>query len=330
MLEDALVIYRISRAPERRIFYIDVGNMPKVKAEQYLRETMARYKNKIVYDANTGEVKDQTNHMSMLEDYWLPRREGGRGTEISTLPGGQNLSQIEDVTYFQKKLYKALNVPVSRLEQDNGFSLGRASEITRDELKFSRFIHRMRTKFNELFNTLLKSQLILKGIITEQDWNIIQERIYYKYVEDSYYRESKENEILTSKLMLLRDATMYPQYISKEFVWRKVLHLSQFEMEDMKNQIEQEKAEAGPEDQQMQQQNWEYTPDGEMITEETSKELSPVDQLINKLDIDLDEKTNEVLYKLLDNVNGDGHQELLDSMSEDTVSKFLTHITEEL
>ncbi len=330
MLEDALVIYRISRAPERRIFYIDVGNMPKVKAEQYLRETMARYKNKIVYDANTGEVKDQTNHMSMLEDYWLPRREGGRGTEISTLPGGQNLSQIEDVTYFQKKLYKALNVPVSRLEQDNGFSLGRASEITRDELKFSRFIHRMRTKFNELFNTLLKSQLILKGIITEKDWNIIQERIYYKYVEDSYYREAKENEILTSKLMLLRDATMYPQYISKEFVWRKVLHLSQFEMEDMKNQIEQEKAEAGPEDQQMQQQNWEYTPDGEMITEETIKELSPVDQLINKLDIDLDEKTNEVLYKLLDNVNGDGHQELLDSMSEDTVSKFLTHITEEL
>ena len=335
MLEDALVIYRISRAPERRIFYIDVGNMPKVKAEQYLKETMARYKNKIVYDVNTGDIKDQTNHMSMLEDYWLPRREGGRGTEISTLPGGQNLSQIEDVTYFQKKLYKALNVPVSRLEQDNGFSLGRASEITRDELKFSRFIHRMRTKFNELFNSLLKSQLILKGIVTEKDWNIIQENLYYKYVEDSYYREAKENEILTSKLMLLRDATMYPSYISKEFVWRKVLHLSQFEMEDMKDQIEQEKAEMGPEDEMQQQQGmqaqWgQFEPEGEMIAEDSVQKMSPIDEFINKLGIDMTEETNNVLYKLLENVNGEGHRELMDSMSEDTVSKFLTHITEEL
>ena len=199
----------------------------------------------------------------------------------------------------------------------------------------------MRTKFNELFNSLLKSQLILKGIVTEKDWNIIQENLYYKYVEDSYYREAKENEILTSKLMLLRDATMYPTYISKEFVWRKVMHLSQFEMEDMTDQIDQENKEMSPDDELMKQQalgggmgqepQWnQFEPKGEMINEEITKDISPVDQFINKLGVDIDEGTTEILYKLLENVNGDGHQELLDSMSEDTVSNFLTHVTEEL
>ena len=325
MLEDAVVIYRLARAPERRIFYIDVGNLPKVKAEQYLKETMSRYKHKIVYDASSGEIKDQSNNMSMLEDYWLPRREGGRGTEITTLPGGQNLSQIEDVSYFQKKLYKSLNVPVSRLEQENGFSLGRASEITRDELKFSRFIFRMRTKFNELFNTLLKSQLVLKGIVKEEDWNVIQENIYYKYVEDSYYRETKENEILTNRLMLMRDATSYPTYISKEYVWRKVMHMSQMEMDDMKAQLEKEKAEEPQEDPNaMQQQRWEYEPEGDMISEE-----SVVERLMKKLNIE-DDSVNEILYKMLDNVNGDGHQELLDMMSSDTAKTYLENIAEEL
>ncbi len=182
MIEDALVIYRISRAPERRIFYIDVGNLPKIKAEQYLKDVMNRYRNKLVYDASTGEIRDDRNHMSMLEDFWLPRREGGRGTEITTLPGGSNLGEIDDITYFQRKLYRSLNVPVSRMEAENNFSLGRSTEITRDELKFTKFVQRIRKKFTPLFTDLLKTQLVLKGVMTLEDWNDIKEHIQYDFL----------------------------------------------------------------------------------------------------------------------------------------------------
>ena len=192
MIEDSVVIYRISRAPERRIFYIDVGNLPKPKAEAYLKDVMTRYRNKLVYDANTGEVKDDRNQMSMLEDFWLPRREGGRGTEITTLGGGQNLGELEDVKYFQKKLYRSLNIPVSRLETEGGFNLGRSTEITRDEIKFTKFIQRLRKKFAELFQDLLKTQLILKGIITDDDWDKIREFIVYDFQDDNHFHDLKE------------------------------------------------------------------------------------------------------------------------------------------
>ena len=205
MMEDAVVIYRISRSPERRIFYIDVGNLPKAKAEQYLKDTMNRYQNKLVYDASTGELKDDRKHMSMLEDFWLPRREGGRGTEIQTLPGGTNLGEMEDVLFFQTKVYKALNVPPSRLESESGFSLGRESEISRDELKFSKFITRLRNQFSTLFDQILRNQLILKGIIKPDDWIKFRPAINYEWAEDSYYREIKNSEMLSSRLTLLRD-----------------------------------------------------------------------------------------------------------------------------
>ena len=200
MIEDSLVIYRLSRAPERRIFYIDVGNLPKMKAEQYLREVMNRYRNKLVYDSNTGEVRDDRKHMSMLEDFWLPRREGGRGTEITTLPGGQNLGELEDVKYFQKKLYKSLNIPLSRLEQESSFTIGRTNEITRDELKFAKFVGRLRKKFSELFHDLLKTQLVLKGIMTLDDWDDLKENIQYDYIFDNHFTELKNNELLTERL----------------------------------------------------------------------------------------------------------------------------------
>ena len=200
MIEDSVVIYRISRAPERRIFYIDVGNLPKPKAEAYLKDVMTRYRNKLVYDASTGEVKDDRNQMSMLEDFWLPRREGGRGTEITTLGGGQNLGELEDVKYFQKKLYKSLNIPISRLEDaGGGFNLGRSTEITRDEIKFSKFIQRLRKKFGELFQDLLKTQMILKGIITDEDWTSIKEYIIYDFQDDNHFQELKDMEILERK-----------------------------------------------------------------------------------------------------------------------------------
>ena len=200
MMEDAVVIYRISRAPERRIFYIDVGNLPKAKAEQYLRDNMNRYRNKLIYDADTGEIKDERKHMAMLEDFWLPRREGGRGTEISTLPGGQNLGEMEDVSFFQTKLYQALNVPPSRLQSDSGFSLGREAEITRDELKFSKFIQRLRNQFTSFFDQILKTQLVLKGIIKIEDWDKFRPMIQYKWAEDSYYRETKNFNFINKSI----------------------------------------------------------------------------------------------------------------------------------
>tara|TARA_R110002050_G_scaffold33529_1_gene85223 strand:+ start:15 stop:803 length:789 start_codon:yes stop_codon:yes gene_type:complete len=244
MIEDAVVIYRISRAPERRIFYIDVGSLPKTKAEQYLRDIMNKYKNKLVYDASTGEMRDDKRHMSMLEDFWLPRREGGRGTEISTLDGGQNLGEMEDVEYFKKKLYRALNVPVTRLEPDSGFNLGRESEITRDELKFSKFIDKLRSKFSDIFLQILKTQLILKGIMREDEWNKIVQDIRFDYIRDSYFTELKNTEIMKSRLELLRDIEDHiGTYFSRDFVRKNILRQTDPEIKDMDSQIDKEKSE---------------------------------------------------------------------------------------
>ncbi len=224
MIEDSLVIYRLSRAPERRIFYIDVGNLPKVKAEQYLRDVMMRYRNKLVYDASTGEIRDDKKYMSMLEDFWLPRREGGRGTEISTLPGGQNLGEITDIKYFQSKLYRSLNVPPSRMEGEGGFNLGRSSEILRDELKFTKFVGRLRKRFSNMFNDMLKTQLILKNIITPEDWRVMSEHIQYDFLYDNHFSELKDAELLTERLNLAATAEPYiGKYYSQDYVRRKIL-----------------------------------------------------------------------------------------------------------
>ena len=241
MIEDSLVIYRLSRAPERRIFYIDVGNLPKVKAEQYLKEVMSRYRNKLVYDANTGEVRDDRKYMSMLEDFWLPRREGGRGTEITTLPGGQNLGELTDVEYFQKKLYRSLNVPESRIANDGGFNLGRSSEILRDELKFSKFVGRLRKRFANIFGDMLRTQLILKNIITPEDWDQINDHIQYDFLYDNQFAELKESEMLNERLGLV--ATMEPyigKYFSVEYVRKKILRQTDQEIIDIDDQIEKE------------------------------------------------------------------------------------------
>ena len=243
MIEDSVVIYRISRAPERRIFYIDVGNLPKPKAEAYLKDIMTRYRNKLVYDASTGEVKDDRNQMSMLEDFWLPRREGGRGTEITTLGGGQNLGELEDVKYFQKKLYKSLNIPISRLEDaGGGFNLGRSTEITRDEIKFSKFIQRLRKKFGELFQDLLKTQMILKGIITDEDWKTIKEYIIYDFQDDNHFQELKDMEILKERIEALNNVNEFVgTYYSVEYIRRYILRQSDTEIEEIDKQIEDEK-----------------------------------------------------------------------------------------
>ena len=243
MMEDSLVIYRLARAPERRIFYIDVGNLPKGKSEEYLRGIMNQYRNKLVYDASTGEIKDDRKHMSMLEDFWLPRREGGRGTEITTLPGGENLGQIDDIIYFQKKLYKSLNVPSNRLEQEAQFSLGRSTEISRDEVKFQKFINRLRKKFSWMFLDLLKTQLILKGIISEQDWATFKEDIVIDFIQDSAFAELKENEIMRERIGLLTEMDQYVgQYFSKEWIRKNVLMQTDDDIERMKEEIDAEKA----------------------------------------------------------------------------------------
>jgi len=224
MIEDSLVIYRLSRAPERRIFYIDVGNLPKVKAEQYLRDVMMRYRNKLVYDANTGEIRDDKKYMAMLEDFWLPRREGGRGTEITTLPGGQNLGEITDIEYFKKKLYRSLNVPPSRMDGEGGFNLGRSSEILRDELKFTKFVGRLRKRFSHMFNDILKTQLILKNIITPEDWDMMSEHIQYDFLYDNHFSELKETELFTERLNNVATAEPYVgRYFSQDYLRRKVL-----------------------------------------------------------------------------------------------------------
>jgi len=241
MIEDSLVIYRLSRAPERRIFYIDVGNLPKVKAEQYLRDVMMRYRNKLVYDAKTGEVRDDKKYMAMLEDFWLPRREGGRGTEITTLPGGQNLGEITDIEYFKKKLYRSLNVPPSRMDGEGGFNLGRSSEILRDEVKFSKFVGRLRKRFSGLFTDLLKTQLLLKNIVTPEDWEIMSEHIQYDFLYDNHFAELKETELLNERLASVATAEPYiGKYFSQDYVRRNILHQSDEEILDQDKLIKKE------------------------------------------------------------------------------------------
>ena len=250
MIEDSVVIYRISRAPERRIFYIDVGNLPKVKAEQYLKDVMNRYRNKLVYDASTGEIRDDRQYMSMLEDFWLPRREGGRGTEITTLPGGSNLGEIDDIKYFQKKLFQSLNVPYSRLDSEasGGLQLGRSTEVSRDEIKFTKFVSRLRNRFNSLFHDLLKTQLILKGIITIEDWdNTLSQTIKYDYVSDGYFAEIKESEMFKDRMEIYRsmkDNEMIGNVYSKEWAMKNVLKMTDEEIEELQKQIENEKQNA--------------------------------------------------------------------------------------
>jgi len=258
MIEDAIVIYRVSRAPERRVFYIDVGNLPKGKAEQYLRDVMVKYKNKVVYDAQTGELRDDRKHMSMLEDFWLPRREGGKGTEITTLPAGQNLGQMEDVQYFQKKLLQSLNVPYSRLEPQGGgmVGIGRSTEVTRDELKFNKFVVKLRNKFSQIFDHALKIQLSLKGICSQEEWETFREDVFYDYRKDNNFTELRDAELLSQRLQTLGQIDPYVgRYYSQEWVKKNVLHLTDDEVEEMQKQIdsEPEKQQLGPDGQPMQQ-----------------------------------------------------------------------------
>jgi hypothetical protein len=241
MIEDSLVIYRLSRAPERRIFYIDVGNLPKVKAEQYLRDVMMRYRNKLVYDANTGEIRDDKKMMSMMEDFWLPRREGGRGTEITTLPGGQNLGEITDIEYFKKKLYRSLNIPPSRMDGQGGFNLGRSSEILRDEVKFSKFVGRLRKRFSYMFNDMLKTQLILKNIITPEDWESMSEHIQYDFLYDNHFAELKDAELLNERLNMVQVAEPYVgKYFSQDYIRRKILRQTDVEIIEQDSIIKKE------------------------------------------------------------------------------------------
>jgi hypothetical protein len=243
MMEDAVVIYRLSRAPERRIFYIDVGNLPKQKAEQYVRDLMNKYRNKLIYDASTGEIRDDRRHMSMLEDYWLPRREGGKGTEITTLQGAQNLSELEDVKYFLKKLYKSLNVPLSRMDgEQKSFTIGKSTEITRDEIKFAKFVNRLRNKFSELFYNLLKTQLILKKVLNEREWNRIKDKIFFDFLKDSYFAELKENEVALERANVLGQLQSYVGvYYSQYWIKKNILGLNDTEIEIMQMQIDKEK-----------------------------------------------------------------------------------------
>lgn len=241
MLEDAVVIYRLSRAPERRIFYIDVGNLPKAKAEQYVKDIMNNYRNKLVYDGKTGEIRDDKKYMSMLEDFWMPRREGGKGTEITTLPAGQNLGQMEDVMYFQKKLYQAMNVPISRMLPETGFSLGRSTEITRDEVKFQKFIGKLRRKFTELFFDLLRTQLILKNIIPDDEWDDIKEKVLFRFQKDNYFSELKNQDLWNSRLMLLQAIDPYVgRYFSSEWIKKNVLQLTDEEIKEMEKQMDED------------------------------------------------------------------------------------------
>jgi hypothetical protein len=259
MIEDAVVIYRISRAPERRVFYIDVGNLPKGKAEQYLRDIMVKYRNKMVYDASTGELRDDRKHMSMLEDFWLPRREGGKGTEITTLPAGQNLGQMEDVQYFQRKLLQSMNVPYSRLEPQGGglVGLGRSTEVTRDELKFQKFITKIRNKFSQMFDHALKTQLVLKGICTSEEWEEFREKIYYDYKKDNNFAELRDAELLQNRLQILGTIDPYVgRYYSQEWVKKNVLQMTDEDIEEMNKQIEKEPEPVpmGPNGQPMQEE----------------------------------------------------------------------------
>jgi hypothetical protein len=301
MLEDAVVIYRLARAPERRIFYIDVGNLPKMKAEQYLRDMMVKHKNKLTYDATTGEVRDDRKFMTMLEDFWLPRREGGRGTEITTLPGGQNLGEMEDVDYFRRKLYKSLNVPTARMEQENQFQLGRASEITRDELKFNKFIKRLRNRFAMLFDELLEIHLALKGVTTRKEWQQMKQDIYYDFMEDNHFTELKDTEIMTERLRLLGDIDSYVgKYFSEQWVRTNVLRLTEDEVETIQTQIDQESGGGGEDgEDDFPEESVEETilpsePELEIVEEPIPEEMTEEEkELVDKMNQVLDDVLTE-------------------------------------
>ena len=303
MMEDSLVIYRLARAPERRIFYIDVGNLPRGKAEQYMKDIMTRYRNKLVYDAQTGEIRDDRKHMSMLEDFWLPRREGGRGTEITTLPGGENLGQIDDIIYFQKKLYRSLNVPINRLEQEAQFSLGRSTEVSRDELKFQKFIDRLRRRFAHLFYGILKKQLILKGIITEEDWNEWKNDIVVDYVRDNHFTELRDAELLRERIQMLDQMQNYiGEFFSKEYIYKKVLMFNQDELDEIKKQIEDEKGSGEIQDEDEQQQQDEMTIEmAPSLEEQESLDKEEYDQ---SLDYELKEQELKVLQGIANVLKG--------------------------
>ena len=291
-LEDATVIYRLSRAPERRIFYIDVGNLPKMKAEQYLADMMAKHKNKLVYDASSGEIRDDRKFMTMMEDFWLPRREGGRGTEITTLPGGQNLGEMDDVDYFRRKLYKSLNVPITRMESETQFNLGRTSEVTRDELKFTRFIERLRARFTHLFDNLLEIQLVLKGVINRKQWKELREDLYYDFPQDNYFTELKSAEVLTERLRLMSEVEQYiGKFYSLDWVRKNVLQMSEEEIRDMDKQIKKEESD---EDSPMNDNDDGIEDDSEPDVEE--QKFEPVE--MNEEDRKLIEKMSNLLENL--------------------------------
>jgi hypothetical protein len=282
MVEDAVVIYRLSRAPERRVFYIDVGNLPKGKAEQYLRDVMVKYKNKVVYDASTGEIRDDRKHMSMLEDFWLPRREGGKGTEITTLPAGQNLGELEDVKYFRQKLLQSLNVPISRLEPQQGgmIGLGRTTEVTRDEVKFNKFIIRLRNKFSQIFDFALEKQCVLKGICTREEWDKFKEDIYFDYVKDNNFTELRDAELLQSRIQTLTTVDPYVgRYYSAQWVRRNILQQTQEEITEIDKQIKQEEEDGtgGPMQQgeEPQVSAEQYPPEDNTADEGSAESMTP-------------------------------------------------------
>ena len=302
MIEDSLVIYRISRAPERRIFYVDVGNLPKLKAEQYMRDLMARYKNKLVYDAQTGEVRDDRKHMSMLEDYWMPRREGGRGTEISTLPGGTNLGDIEDVLYFQKKLYKSLGVPISRLESEANYTIGRATEISRDEVKFTRFVNKLQSRFSLMFDEMMERQLTLKGIMSKEDWKNIKNEIFYEFESDSHFAEVKHHELVQDRLNILRDMQDYAgKYWSHEYIRKHILMMTDDEVKTNDEQIQKEIDDprfSGEED--MQFNSAEINTDNKQeINEDIDKKIEEKFEFAKK-ENDIKDKVNDILFSVLE------------------------------
>ena len=308
MLEDAVVIYRLSRAPERRIFYIDVGNLPKMKAEQYIRDMMVKHKNKLVYDASTGEVRDDRRHMTMLEDFWLPRREGGRGTEITTLPAGQNLGEMEDVVYFQKKLLKSLNVPVSRMEAEVNFNIGRSTEISRDEIKFQKFINRIRNKFAVLFDNLLEIHLVLRGVMSRGDWEQVRNNISYNFANDNHFEELKSAEIMTERLRLLNDVVaVVGKYFSMNWVRRNVLQLSEDEIQNMQKEIDYERDNemddmipySAQQQQDTQQEETEsedvmtiHESDGKVLSDEEKHLVESMTRFYNSLSNEYEEKDN--------------------------------------
>ena len=298
MLEDAVVIYRLARAPERRIFYIDVGNLPKMKAEQYLRDMMAKHKNKLVYDASTGEVRDDRKFMTMLEDFWLPRREGGRGTEITTLPGGQNLGEMEDVDYFRRKLYKSLNVPITRMEAESQFNLGRASEITRDEIKFHKFVERLRVRFSILFDELLEIHLALKGIATRKEWKEMKENIYYNFMEDNHFTELKESEMMTERLRILADVDQYVgKYFSEEWIRKNVLRMSEEDIQNIEKQIKKEGSDEDMEDDDQDQEPQQPEKPA------TQQQAQPEEEFIPNKDLsDEEKKLVESMTKFMDSM----------------------------